>query len=119
METAAPLISPGPEPLTYKIGHTSLVNRLKAEAEKNGRHDWWVYADEVVERAVKMILGLEVDMTPKEAAQHLGCHLNSIWNYHRQGLFPHSHHTPNGRLRIPYKDVVGMKRGTRKLSVTE
>lgn len=66
-----------------------------------------------------MILWLEVDMTPKEAAQHLGCHLNSIWNYHRRGLFPHSYHTPNGRLRIPYKDVVGMKRGTKKLSVTE
>lgn len=109
--------TPIPRPTTYtpKVTDPKMIKRLKDAAKAANRPDWRNYSNELVERALKMVLGVEVDLRPKEVAAELGVHLNSFWNYHKQGMFPNAYYTTTHRLRVPYKDIEAIKQRTVQL----
>ena len=53
------------------------------------------------------------DLSPKEVAQELGCHKDTVFGYIRQGKFPNTFRL-NGRVtRIPRTDVVALRENLR------
>lgn len=63
---------------------------------------------------------MSVDAKPKEVAEHLGLHPETVRQLTREGAFPNAYKTGLGRhsspVRIPWKDVEDFRRRQPRVS---
>lgn len=97
--------------LTITISDPEFIRRMASVARTNkiGRNQFTRFVKSKVLEAARRAVGLGDDMTPREAADYLGCHVNTIFNYHKAGRFPHAYYLSARKLRFPLRDVEAIK----------
>jgi DNA-binding CsgD family transcriptional regulator len=98
--------------LSYTIRDPEVIAKMKQVAAGQNEKNWRRFARRTFERLTRSALGLDADMTTKEAAAQLKCTVKTIFTYKRQGLFPNAYYINARQLRITCGDVEKLRQRT-------
>jgi DNA-binding CsgD family transcriptional regulator len=98
--------------LSYTIRDPEIIAKMKQVAAAQKEKNWRTFARRTFERLTRSALGLDADMTTKEAAALLKCTVKTIFTYKRQGLFPNAYYINARQLRITCGDVEKLRQRT-------
>ena len=107
MTTAEPIIARITDPDVQRALRVVLRN-------KTGMQRQWAI-DAQAERGLRALYGLDLDLTTRQAATWLGCHVNTVKNYHRDGKLPNAYYRSPRALRVPLRDLEAFKRNVRHI----
>lgn len=96
---------------------TILDESVLAEAHRQAiaaKRDPRAYLVEKTRLGLQLALGMKADLGTEAAARYLGCHRNSIKNYHRRGLLPNLYYVSPRKAMIPFSDLEQLKNASRK-----
>lgn len=91
--------------LTIEINDAKFIARATHQAAKEGRRDVTEWIKERMIRTARASLGMDADLSPGEAAQLLGVHINTVRNYIADGKFKHLYYRSPRCCRIPMRDI--------------
>lgn len=101
-------------PLTIEINDQAVLRKVHSLAKRKKTHDIPRFIQGIAMQAIMGALGITADLSPGEVAMRLGCHLNTVKNYMKTGVFPGLYYRSARCARIPQKDVDAMKGRTAK-----
>lgn len=97
--------------ITIQLTDPKLIRKLE-QAAKRDKQTLQTWLPAKLENWAKAVNGLSDDLTKGEAAQMLGCHLNTVTNYLKAGRFPNAYWRSPRACRIPLRDVEALKNNT-------
>lgn len=97
---------------SYQLRDQEIISKIIKVAEARGEKDWRGFARRTFETALKVALGIEADLTPKEVAQELKVHQNTVKRYLSSGRFPNAYWINQRKVLIPHRDVAALKART-------
>lgn len=96
----------------YRLRDEKLIEQIKRTAELAGASDWRKFGRQAIHKAVMHFIGLEPDLTTKEAAVELRVHPQTILRYIKQGRLPNTYWQTAKRPMIPHRDIQALKART-------
>jgi hypothetical protein len=96
-------------PVTITISDQATLAYAQTAARQAGHADWTAWLREQARQGTRLALGMKADLSVAAAARYLGCHTNTIWNYHKRGDLPGLYYVSAKKAMIPLADLERFK----------
>ena len=96
-------------PVTVTIADQATLAYAQTAARRAGYGDWTSWLREQARLGTRVALGMKADLSVADAARYLGCHTNTIWNYHKRGDLPGLYYVSAKKAMVPLADLERFK----------